>query len=268
MRRAFFAILALFAGASVFTIQPAAAKEKKSVCVIAEISQRFELKKVGFTVFDNEESTISITDWKVDDQIVAKTKTLLGKDFTVKKIAAPYDVFQPLHEQGDLFRDSAAELKGMVQKVAAGSNCDFYLVPTCSGSQLSNTNQSVTGLGVVEFGNGLVGYTREVYALSNIYVYDGKSFELLRGERGGSDKPMFFQTIRGPSQEIDYEAHPSLQAVADDPKTRDIVWSLIARSLDLTLPALFEVEALETAIQQSAATAKHKAAKKDDWAPF
>jgi hypothetical protein len=248
--------------------KPAPVGAKKIVCVISEVSQRFELKKIGLMVFANEEKIIPVTSWKLDEKIVAKTKALLAKDFVVKSIPAPYEVFQPLHEPGGLFRDSAAELKGMVQKVAVGTSCDFYFVATCGGSQFSSSNQYLTGLGVVETGTEVFGHNREIYALSYLYVYDGKSFELIRAERGGSDKPLLFQTIRGPSQEVGGTAHVSMQAVADDPKTRDIVWTLLERSLDLTVPTLFEVKALETAVKEKAEVAKNGRAKKDDWAPF
>ena len=246
-----------------------AAAAKKTVCVISEATQRFQLKKIGLMVFANEDNTIRITDWKLDERLYAKTKALLGKNFNVKPIPASYEVFQPMHEEGGgLFRDREGEMKAMVEKTVAGSNCDFVLVVMCGGSQFSSSNQFLTGLGVLETGTEAFGHNREIYALTYLSVFDGKSLAPLKGEQGGSDKPLFFEAIRGPSKPVDVKVYPSLQSVADDPKTRDVVWSLMERSLDLTLPQLFEVKSLETAAKESADTAAGRAKKKDDWAPF
>jgi hypothetical protein len=258
----------LVGGVGVLAAGPAEAKEsqaKKSVCLISEISQRFQLKKIGIMVFGNEEKTIPIPSWKLEDKIYAKAKALLAKNFQVKQLPAPYEVFQPLHEQGDLFRDKGAELQAMVRKVAAGSSCDFYLAITCGGSQVGSSNQYLTGLGVLEATN-IFNDDREIYALSYMQVYDGKSFEVVKAERGQSDKDPFFEAIRGPSQRIDGEAHASLQAVADDPKTREIVWAQLERSLDLTLPELFDVGELDQAARLKRKP-KSKSSK-PDWVPF
>lgn len=244
----------------------AAATGKKTVCVVSEATQRFQLKKIGLMVFANEDNTVRITDWKLDERIYAKTKALLGKSFNVKPVAASYDVFQPMHEQGDLFRDREAELKAMLQKTLAGAACDFVLTIVCGGSQVGSSNQFLTGLGVLETGTEAFGHNREIYALTYISVLDGKTLAPLKAERGGSDKPMFFEAIRGPSRPVDAKVYPTLQSVADDPKSRDVVWGLMERSLDLTLPQLFEVKGLETAAKESADAARGK--KKDNWAPF
>jgi hypothetical protein len=246
----------------------AATTGKKTVCVVSEATQRFQLKKIGMMVFANEDKTIRITDWKLDERVHAKTKALLGKTFNVKPIPASYEIFQPMHEQGDLFRDRDAEMNGMVQKTLAGASCDFVLVIVCGGSQFSSSNQFLTGLGVLETGTEAFGHNREIYALTAMSVLDGKTLATLKAERGGSDKPMFFEAIRGPSKPVDVKAYPSLQSVADDPKTRDVVWSLMERSLDLTLPQLFEVKGLETAAKETAEAAKTGGAKKENWAPF
>jgi hypothetical protein len=172
-----------------------------------------------------------------------------------------------MHAEGaEIFRDREAEMKAMAQKTLGTASCDFVLVVLCGGSQFSSSNQFLTGLGVLETGTEAFGHNREIYALTSLSVLDGKSLASLKAERGGSDKPLFFEPIRGPSKPVDTKAYPSMQSVADDPKTRDAVWSMIERSLDLTLPQLFEVKGLETAAQDSADAARGK--KKDNWAPF
>jgi hypothetical protein len=47
-----------------------------------------------------------------------------------------------------------------------------------------------------------------------------------------------------------------------------MVWKQVERSLELTLPGLFDVKALADAASTNVQTAKDSAAKKDNWAPF
>jgi hypothetical protein len=249
--------------------QPAPGKKaeqaagKKTVCVITEAAQRFQLKKIGLMVFGNEEKTIRVTDWKLEDKINAKVKSVIGAAYQVKTISPSYELFQPLHEPHSLFDAPRDSLETMVKKTAAGSSCDYYLAITCGGSQFSNTNQYIRGLGVLETGTETFGLYHHLFALTYLQLYDGKTFEVLKSERGRSKEGFFFVAIRGPSQEIDVKAHPTLQAVADDPKTRDIIWSLLDYSLGATLPEMFGLDDPKQAL-----SGPQKPKSKEDWAPF
>jgi hypothetical protein len=66
--------------------------------------------------------------------------------------------------------------------------------------------------------------------------------------------------------EVDGKLHASMQAVAGDPKTRDIVWRLLERSLELTLPQLFDLKELKATAKTQAEV--EKGAAKKNWAPF
>jgi hypothetical protein len=115
----------------------------------------------------------------------------------------------------------------------------------------------------------LFGYTRQVHALTFLYVYDGKTMETLQYHRGETDEDTLFKGIHGPSQELDAKLHSTLQAVADDPKTRDLIWKQVERSLELTLPGLFDVKELAHTQNTNVQAAKDQAEKKKyDWAPF
>jgi hypothetical protein len=276
MGRVAFIIGAMLCGA-VLAGQAAKAKEakqapaataagKKTVCLISEATHRFNLQKIGLMVFANESNAVPIGSWKLEDKIYGKTKAVLAKDFAVKNIPATYEAFQPLREPGGLFRDTEGERKGIIQKIASGSSCDFVLAVMGNASQFGSSNQYVGGLGVVETGNEVFGYTRQVHALTFFYVYDGKTFQVLRYNRGESEEATLFKTIHGPSQEIDGKLHASMQAVADDPKTRDIVWRLLEKSLELTLPQLFDLKELKATAKTQAETGKTP--EKKNWAPF
>ena len=239
---------------------------KKTVCVVSEATHRFNLQKVGFTVFDNEFKSLPIESWKLDDKIYGKTKAILAKDFSVKNIPTTYEAFKPLQEARGLFSDAEGARKAVIQKIASGSSCDFVLVVMGNTSQLGSTNQYVGGLGVLDHGNGIVGWYRFIHALTFFYVYDGKTFQDLRSQRGESEDSTLFKNIHGPSVEIDEKQHASAQAVADDPKTRDIVWRLLEKSLELTLPQLFDLKELKATAKTQAETGKRP--EKKNWVPF
>ena len=62
----------------------ATAAGTKAVCLITEATHRFNLQKIGLTVFDNDFKPLPIDGWKLDDKIYGKTKAILAKDFAVK----------------------------------------------------------------------------------------------------------------------------------------------------------------------------------------
>jgi hypothetical protein len=265
--------LALFAGSLPASGAPAKPKtapadSRKTVCVVSDVAHEFNLRKIGITVFGNEGSAVPVPQWKLDQAIFDKAKAILSVNFNAKHIPTKIETFAPLRTEGGLFRDRDGERKAMIQKLTAASGCDYILLVAGNASQVGSTNQYVGGLGVLEMGNDLFGYTRQVHALTFLHVYDGKSMERLKYNRGETDESTLFKGIHGPSQEIDAKLHPTLQAVADDPKTRDMVWKQVERSLELTLPGLFDVKALDHQVNANVQTAKDRAAKKDNWAPF
>jgi hypothetical protein len=260
---------ALVTGAAAQAKKPApAAAGMKTACVISDVAHEFYLKKIGLTVFGNEDSTVGIPQWKLDQAIFTKAKAMLSANFAVKHIPTTIETYASLRTEGGLFRDRDGERRALIQKLTASAGCDLILLVAGNASQVGSTNQYVGGLGVLEMGNDLVGYYRHVHALTFLYVYDGKSMETLNHERGGTDETTLFKSIHGPSVEIDDKLHPTLQAVADDPKTREIVWKQIERSMELIVPKLFDLKVLDAAANVNTQTAKTRAKKKDDWAPF
>jgi hypothetical protein len=275
MRRAIFILALLLSGGMLSAhdaaaAQPAPGKKteqgaagKKTVCVVSDVVHHFGLKKIGVMVFGNEFSTVPITQWKLDEKISAKTKAVLAKSYVVKYIPAPDEAFKPMREATSIFSDRAGARRAVMQPLTSGSTCDFVLFVTGNASQYASTNQYVGGLGVVETGSEIFGVLREIHALTFLYLFDGKSFEVIGYNRGESAESTLFKSIHGPSQQIDSKSHASLQAVADDPKTRDIVASLIDTSLDLTLPILFKLDAPKSGTPGAQAVKR-----KEDWAPF
>jgi hypothetical protein len=67
------------ASAAAPAAKPAAADNGKCIGVISAIGENFILKKIGITVFGNDEATAPIDSWHVDDLVVSKISGFLAK---------------------------------------------------------------------------------------------------------------------------------------------------------------------------------------------
>lgn len=229
--------------------QPANAQERKNggtVCLMSSVGQKFELKKVGIMVFGNEQKTIPIADWKIDEKVYLKVKSLLGDRYTVKRIEISAETLQEAFDETlGIFRDLPVHRRKILGDQLDSASCGYLLTITPGASQFNSTNQFVRGLGVVD-GQGIISTYRHVYALSQLQVFEAKTMERLDHSRGGSDEPTLFATIKGPHKEIEgnVEAIPA-EAIAADPETRKTVLAFLERSLELSVPGLFELKTLE-----------------------
>src|SRR5262245_36965880 len=99
MRRNMIALLLVLGGAAVAMAQsppvrqnqpkPAAAKQAAAkpapqsgrcdVGVISHLGEKFHVRQVGYTVFGNESSEVSVDPWRIDDLVVARIAGALGK---------------------------------------------------------------------------------------------------------------------------------------------------------------------------------------------
>lgn len=238
MRTAFLFIL-LNVMCGIYIDKPVFADEKKSVCVMSDIGQQLALKKIGIMVFGNTYKAIPISHWKFDDRVYATLKKTLGDKFKLKQIKVPEDAFKSLEGQGGLFRDTEGEIKAIVRKLADGVSCDYDFYLTAGSSAFGSSNQFVGGLGIVETESLLFG-NRNLHALSYVRIYDGKTMDILNRQRVRQGFNLFGGNIQGPHHELDIEAHPSLEATAEDPKTKDILWGLLEKALIDDTPEFFE----------------------------
>lgn len=141
---------------------------------------------------------------------------------------------------------SNPERLDFVQRTAAGSKCQRYVLIERFQNGFSNTNQSVEGFGIVKWGNPIKRRTF-LFALTYITVYDGQSFEVIKkGAASLDDEPMMsrlmgINPISGPNQELDEAAFPAAPAeVPANQKLRDAIRTLLTTSLDRTLPRLLQ----------------------------
>ena len=216
----------------------------KTIGLISLIGDTFYVKRVGFTVFGNEEAKFPIAGWKIDDRVAASISRLLQKSFRIKRIQVPAGAFQAFQEGDFLFKSREEEQAKFLAKYTAGQNCDYYLLVSPGGSMVGNTNQGVSGLGVVRWDHIL--FPGEfVHALSMMTVYDAKMAKI-RWEAGSIGQQTSMQQVlmialTGPSQELkDGSKLPQeAKATVADPRAQKIAWELLEKSLTMTVPKLF-----------------------------
>lgn len=208
--------------------QSAAASGPCGIGVISHVGE-VSIQQVGIMVFGNDLKEVPVPGWGLDDLVVARVRAAAGPRGNVRKIAYAPGAFAPYDRpEATLFRNPEKDLTSVVQAVAKTAGCERYVVVVQGGSQFMTTNQTVNGIGVVSY----AGVRTYLFVLTSIYVYDGRSFAVLkRGAGGGRYVPfsdMFGGTgIRGPSREMKGLPWPP----APD-AFRDEARSMLSESLD------------------------------------
>jgi hypothetical protein len=216
--------------------KPSAAESTKCIGVVSAIGDTFHLRKIGITVFNNDSNTVPIESWQIDNLVISKISTFLSKSWTVRRVNYPKGAFSSLDEKHPLFYNYDDDLQGIVRGLSSSTRCDHYAVVVKGGSQFSDTNQSLYGLGVLEIGAPL--RTGDfIYALYSIRLYDGQTFAVLGRRDAVIEQPnllnVFFKPIHGPYLGVDTSWWP--EADAD-------IRSLVEKSLDVTMPLILRVD--------------------------
>jgi hypothetical protein len=215
-----------------------AAPGTKTVGLISIIGENFIVKRVGFTVFGNEEEKFPVPAWKIDDQVAVAVTRILKKNFGVKRIQIPSGAFAKFREGDFLFKSFETELAKFIAQYTAGQNCDYYLLVSPGYSQFSNTNQGLYGLGVVRWDH--IFFPGEfVHALSMLTVYDSKMVQV-RSEFATIGQETFMVPVKGPHQELKDgdKLPPDAKSALADPRAKKIAWELLEQSLTKTVPKL------------------------------
>lgn len=269
MKRQIFVLLPAVLLGCFVVYQPANAQDRRNggtVCLMSTVGQQFELKKVGITVFGNDEKSISIADWNIDEKVLVKVKNLLGDRYTVNRIDFSGETMnEAFDETFGVFRDLPAHRRKVLGKQLDAASCTYLLTVTPGSSSFGSGNQFVRGLGVVD-AEGLIGDRRHVYALSYLQVFDTRTMERLDWSSGRSGEDLLFATIKGPHKEIEgnIEETPA-EAFAALPETRETVWAFLDRSLEANVPGLFKLETLEANTKAASRTTSRPASPLDGW---
>src|SRR4051812_45846176 len=148
--------------------------------VIPINSNRFAVQKLGMTILGIEFAEVAVDSWGLDDLMVMRVRAAAAGS-AARKIAYTKEDLQRA-KSDSLFRNINAEWKAFVRQVAAGANCQRYVLVTSSSSQFANTNQTVEGVGIL-FWDHLLKKRTYLFALTHIRVFDGQTFELIKEAR-------------------------------------------------------------------------------------
>lgn len=212
-----------------------------SVCVAAGLGHTFAVQKIGLMVFGNELAAVPIGSWGIDDAVVSDVKAVIGSRFAVRRISFPPAALAGYERPGGPFRDLNKELLNAVEAAAASSSrCDFYIAVTRSNSGYSNTNQTLTGLGILQHGVFQATYLFAVFA---IRVYEGQTFALRAVKTPTSDS-IFASALTGPGIRGMYRKlderwwPPTPPAVVQSAGLRNETWALVHKGLAAELPGI------------------------------
>jgi hypothetical protein len=213
----------------------------KCIAVASALGSVFAVQKVGLTVFGNEFAEVAVDAWRADDLVVDRMSRLLNKRFDVKRVHVPNGAVAALAAaERKPFTDNEGELRSLVRDLARSQRCDYFVVITKGSSRFGNTNQQVTGLGIVAGSSPIISNVY-IHALASIRAYDGTTFELLRHSNLSLGQRTFLATIVGPHREVDKSYWPKSAQAAQDARLRDTVLQLLDQSIAATVPQLFAI---------------------------
>jgi hypothetical protein len=207
----------------------------KSVGVVSAFADRFQLRKLGITVFGNEESEFPVDAWGIDDAMAGKVRTLLGRRFDVRPVT---------YRRAAFAKGGWGGIGAMMREGVTPAPVDSYVVITRGFSQLGGTNQSVSGLGILETSGGVFSSDRQfVYALYTVSIIDAREFSskavtvgLMPGE--AAIDPLRSTVMRGPHKQVDRSWWPTARDAASNQRLKGAVVELIDQSLPNTLQQL------------------------------
>jgi hypothetical protein len=203
----------------------------KTLGIISALGARFEVRRVGLTVFNNDLKELPIDSWGIDELVVGRTRGLLARSFDVRPVT--YNK-APFTEQASIWNPVSVGDK--VRAEASPQGLDAYLVVVPGLSAYSNTNQNMRGLGIVHGGitDSLLSHYF-VHALYEVTLVDGHQF----GSMGSAiafipneQRSLFAGNfVAGPHREVDETWWPTSLDAASNQRLKGAVVELIDQSL-------------------------------------
>jgi hypothetical protein len=180
----------------------------RRIAVMSAVGDKFTVRKIGITVFGNDEKEFPIDAWGID----------------------PFVVNKVLHARNE---DAIA---AGVRAQAKAADIDAYIVVTRATSQFGNTNQSLGGLGILEKGG--LGARVFMFALYQVTVVDGHSFTVVATSPAilvSQDTVLATMSIRGPAREVDASWMPATLDAAHNIRLKSAITQLLDRNLPGTI---------------------------------
>lgn len=213
--------------------------------LISIVGNKFEMTNVGpLDLAFMVKYSHGRADWGLDDLVFARVRAA-AHGLTVRNIAYDKNELLRAAQERGLFTSFATELRDFARKVAVNTHCDRYIVIYRRGGQIDGRPATAVGFGAIRLATIGSKDTAYLYVLTSIRIYD-KNFELIKTAPALIDEgprpfefPKDYKPIRGPAREIDAASLPATpQQAAQNSAFRTTIESLLAASLDKTLPGL------------------------------
>ena len=208
--------------------------------VISALGDRFAVQKFGLTVFETEESEVSVDGWGLDDLVIARVRAATGADPAVRKIAYPKGAFEPFYHPTSRFLPDPREgLPAIVRSITPAANCERYLVVTRFKGQVPGTNLMLDGIGAYSRGLGSLVRHSHLFANIGVTLLDGGNYETISRPFAGLGTRLAdgLRLTEDPLTKLDNSLFPEAAAVVPGNATlRERTRTLIAARLDQTLP--------------------------------
>ena len=208
--------------------------------VISALGDRFAVQKFGLTVFETEESEVSVDGWGLDDLVIARVRAATGVDPAVRRIAYPKGAFEPFYHPTSRFLPDPREgLPAIVRSITPAANCERYLVVTRFKGQVPGTNLMLDGIGAYSRGLGSLVRHSHLFANVGVTLLDGGNYETISRPFAGLGTRLAdgLRLTEDPLTKLDNSLFPEAAAVVPGNATlRERTRTLIAARLDQTLP--------------------------------
>jgi len=229
-------LLALCGSAgAIFETRDARLQAVKTVGVISAVGDQFGIARGGLTGPDSGSRSLPIPSWGLDDLIVQQATTALSGRFQVQPVTYNRATFAAIKEspikpldfaRGDLF-------KKLVQTEVTPQGLDAYVVITKARANFGGGIRKIEGVGLITYTTVMESYSF-VYALYEIRVIDGKTFDVIEKMAAGPLDNATEVRLGGPSRPTDESFLRGSDGGPDDSLRRAIV-DLIVQSLPVTL---------------------------------
>lgn len=209
----------------------------KTVGIVSAVGDEFSFTRAGLTGFDNGDRRSSIAAWGLDDLIVRQATATLSGRFQVRPVryrqaafAAP-GASSPITVMNLMREDRITTL---LRKELSSQPLDAYVVIVKTRSSIGPSNRTVEGIGLIEYVSAIGSYD-QLYALYEIRVVDGHSFEVLEKRTAAPLEHSDLVRLAGPSRRVDDTYTLAAGDPAQNEKAREVITDMIERSLTPTL---------------------------------
>jgi len=209
----------------------------RRVAVMSAVGDKFTVRKIGITVFGNDEKEFPIDAWGIDQFVVTKVRSVLAGRFQVRPVAYDKSAFRRDESAFFRTRDEDAIAAG-VRAQAKAADIDAYIVVTRATSQFGITKQSLRGLGILELPPSLVEAKAYLFALYQVTVVDGHGFTVIANSPAilvSQDTVLATTSIRGPARAVDESWMPATLDAAHNIRLKSAITELLDRNLPRTI---------------------------------